>query len=61
MQYVGQTGRSLKTGFREDFGKMKKPKKLTHFFIAISKIMVIYLVKLYLSRLKKLYMIQFIN
>ena len=27
MQYVGQTGRSLKTRFREHFRKMKKPKK----------------------------------
>ena len=38
MQYVGQTGRSLKTWFREHFPKMKKSKKkLTRFFIAISK------------------------
>ena len=46
MQYVGQTGRSLKTRFREHFRRMKKPKNLTHFFFAISKIMVIHLVKL---------------
>ena len=31
MQYVGQTGRSLKTRFREHFGKMKKPKKFDTF------------------------------
>ena len=31
MQYVGQTGRSLKTRFREHFRKMKKPKKLDTF------------------------------
>ena len=37
MKYVGQTGRSLKTGLRENFGKMKKPKNLTRFFIAICK------------------------
>ena len=46
MQHVGQTGRSLKTRFCEHFRKMKKPKKLTHFFIAILKVMVIHLVKL---------------
>ena len=32
MQYVGQIGRSLKTRFREHFGKMKKPKKFDTFF-----------------------------
>ena len=37
MQYVGQTGRSPKTRFPEHFRKMKKHKKLTHFFIDISK------------------------
>ena len=31
MQYVGQTGRSLKTRFREHFRKMKKPKILDTF------------------------------
>ena len=31
MQYDGQTGRSLKTRFREHFRKMKKPKKLDTF------------------------------
>ena len=31
MQYVGQTGPSLKTRFREHFRKMKKPKKLDTF------------------------------
>ena len=31
MQYVGQTGRSLKTRFREHFRKMKKPKKFDTF------------------------------
>ena len=31
MQYVRQTGRSLKTRFREHFGKMKKPKKFDTF------------------------------
>ena len=43
MQYVGQTGRSLKTRFREHFPKMKKPKKMTHFFVAghsLSKIVI---------------------
>ena len=28
MQFVGQTGRSIKTGFLEYFRKMKKPKKI---------------------------------
>ena len=31
MQYVGQTGRSLKTRFREHFRKMKKPKTFDTF------------------------------
>ena len=31
MQFVGQTGRSLKTRFREHFRKMKKPKKFDTF------------------------------
>ena len=31
MQYVGQTGGSLKTRFREQFRKMKKPKKIDTF------------------------------
>ena len=31
MQYVGQTGRSLKTRFREHFRIMKKPKKFDTF------------------------------
>ena len=31
MQYVGQTGRSLKTRFREHFRKMKKPNKFDTF------------------------------
>ena len=31
MQYVGQTGRSLKTRFREHLRKMKKPKKIDTF------------------------------
>ena len=31
MQYVVQTGRSLKTRFREHFRKMKKPKKFDTF------------------------------
>ena len=31
MQYAGQTGRSLKTRFREHFCKMKKPKKIDTF------------------------------
>ena len=57
MQYVGQTGRSIRTRFREPFCKMKTPKKLTDFFIAISKILVIHLVKLKFSQLEKLYMI----
>ena len=35
MQYVGQTGQYLKTRFREHFRKMKKPNKITIFFIAI--------------------------
>ena len=47
MQYVGQTGKSLKTRFREHFCKMNKPKKIDIcFFIAISKITGIHLVKL---------------
>ena len=32
MQYVGQTGRSLKTRFREHFSKMKKPKNDTFLY-----------------------------
>ena len=31
MQYVGQTGQSLKTRFGEHFCKMKKPKKIDTF------------------------------
>ena len=31
MQYVGHTGRSLKTRFHEHFRKMKKPKKFDTF------------------------------
>ena len=31
MQYVGQTGPSLKTRFHEHFRKMKKPKKFDTF------------------------------
>ena len=31
MQYVGQTGQSLKTRFHEHFRKMKKPKKIDTF------------------------------
>ena len=31
MQYVGQTGRSLKTRFHEHFLKMKKPNKFDTF------------------------------
>ena len=31
MHYVRQTGRSLKTMFREHFRKMKKPKKIYTF------------------------------
>ena len=31
MQYVGQTGQSLKTRFCEHFRKMKKPKKIVTF------------------------------
>ena len=31
MQYIGQTGRSLKTRFRENFRIMKKPKKIDTF------------------------------
>ena len=31
MQYVGQTGRSLKPRFREHFRNMKKPKKIDTF------------------------------
>ena len=31
MQYVGQTGQSLKTRFCEHFRKMKKPKKFDTF------------------------------
>ena len=31
MQYVGQTGRSLKTRFHEHFRKMKTPKKIDTF------------------------------
>ena len=45
MYHVGQTGKSLKTRFHEHFRKMKKAKNLTCFFITISKIMAIQLVK----------------
>ena len=58
MQYVGQTGRSLKTRFREHFRKMKKPRKIDTFLYRQFKVMVIHLVKLLFSRLKKLFMIQ---
>ena len=58
MQYVGQTGRSLKTTFRKHFIKMKKPKRFDTFHYrhlisnghSPSKIVI--------HRLKKLYMIQ---
>ena len=51
--------RSLKTRFREHFRKMKKPKKFDTFLYRHfkTKIMVIHLVKLKFSLLKKLYMI----
>ena len=35
MQYVGQTGQSLKTRFREHFRKMKKPKKFDTFLYCL--------------------------
>ena len=57
MQYVGQAGQSIKTRFHKPFCKMKTPKKMTDFYIAISKILVIHLVKLKFSQLEKLYMI----
>ena len=38
MQYVGQIGRSLKTRFREHFGKMNKPKKIDTFLYRHFKI-----------------------
>ena len=48
----------LRLGFVSTFVKWISIKNLTHFFIAISKVMVIHPVKLLYSRLKKLYMIQ---
>ena len=54
MQYVGQTGKSLKTRFREHFCKMKKPKKFDLFLIAISKVMVIHLVKIVIESVEKI-------
>ena len=38
MQYAGQTGRSLKTRFREHSHKMKKPKKFDTFLYRHFKI-----------------------
>ena len=43
---------SLKAMFREHFRKMKILKKLTRFIIAISKIIVIHIVKFQFSQLK---------
>ena len=37
MQYVGQTGRSLKTRFHEHFRKMKTPKKFDTFLHRLFK------------------------
>ena len=54
MQYVGQTGKSLKTRFREHFCKMKKPKKFDTFLIVISKVMVIHLVKIAIEPVEKI-------
>ena len=53
MQYVGQTGRSLKTRFREHFHKMKKPKKIDTFLYHHFKSNGHHLVKLLFSRWKK--------
>ena len=48
----------LRLGFVSTFVDYKSLIKLTHLFVAISNVMVIYLVKLKFSRLQKLYMIQ---
>ena len=55
MQFAGQTGRSLKTRLCEHFLKIKKPKKLKHFFIAISEVIFIHLVKFNSACWKKIY------
>ena len=57
MQYVGQTKRALKTRFKEHLLKIKKAKKIDHFFINISGVLVIHghLVKFWFNLLKKLY------
>ena len=53
MQYVGKTSKTLKTRFREHFSKMKKPKKIDTFLIAISKGIVIHLVKIVIEPVEK--------
>ena len=57
MRYVGQTKRALKTRFKEHLLKTKKAKKIDHFFINISGVLVIHdhLVKFWFNLLKKLY------
>ena len=58
MQYVGQTGWSLKTRFREHFRKMKKPKKFDTFFYRHFKNKGHSPCKIVIQQIEKLYMIQ---
>ena len=58
MQYVGQTGQSLKTRFREHFRKMKKPKKFDTFLYRLFKSNGHSPSKIVMQRVEKLYMIQ---
>ena len=58
MQYVGQTGRSLKTRFHEHFCKMKKPKKFDMFLYCLFKNYGHSLSKIIIQAVEKIYMIQ---
>ena len=61
MQYVGQTGWSLRTRLCEHFGKMKKPKKIDTFLYRHFKSNGNCLVKLLFSRLKNYIWSKFIK
>ena len=58
MQYVGQTGQSLKTRFREHFRKMKNPKKFDTFLYRHFKSNGLLPSKIVIQPVEKLYMVQ---
>ena len=58
MQYVGQTGPSFKTRFREHFRKMKKPKQFDTFLYRHFKSNGHSPSKIVIHPVEKLYMIQ---